>query len=1320
MATIYDNFSGNLSNWIQSSAAPVDRSWYTQGGLLKTIDPITDKYGLILYKDPIGTDGRVVAEYKDLNLYNGTDNFVVLRYSDSSHFVTISVDPGQDDNRGVAIQFNTLGQSPVTNVELRGIYITQSNPTNPLGLLSLEISPNKTIIPTSGKLDVTFTGNTYDIVLRTVSDVFVASGSYIDNQNRNITPGYVGFGHSQKWNSNMDGWESFSATDFAPVPVGPNITSFIAGDYNLNLGESTNITWAVDGGTESTSVLLLPNNNLVNLNGSSIESPLATTTYTLSAWSSAGIDVESFIVTVSDEFPIILDFSNNSPISASQSATLHWDISAATSAVINNGIGWVTPYTSAGYIITGPLYVDTTYTISAYDADGDIATASTYVTVQQLPTASLSVVGAPTCSGSTYNLVWTSQYGTSAYLNNGIGQVTTAGTYTVTATVPTSYTLNVTNDIGQVYSYANAMVYYRAPIAVAGPDQSVQTLDLTTPITLDGTGSYDIENLPLSYEWREGITVLSTSEIFTHNFASGDHVITLTVTDTCGFSSTDTTTITVKQVSPPVAVANADKEILSAPGDVILDGSYSYDIGGNIASYKWYDGATLIGTSSILVATLGYGVHNITLVVTDNDGLESSAQVTVTVTANTLPIANAGDSQSICSNGSTQITLDGSDSLPPTVPTGSHLVWYEWDLSSFGLSNQASTITNVNEISATFNAVGFGDRVVYLTVSADTGFIDTDSVQLAVNEKPTVTSQDVTAHITGNNAYKTITLSATTSATNPTYLWTVNIDGINSYYSGQNVSVDAPYGSNYADVYVVDNDNGCQSSPLRVNIDVDNTSLQIINFSVDPFTKIITNTTPITDLELSWEIYNATEAGIIGVGSVSPTTGTITYPTPITNSGIHQFELTATNGVDIVSAICVGNYVFVNNTAQEPLIISSCKIREDYVITYGLDELRYDKNRAIDIVSYLPDYIQQSETEIVLSTFETYLNTMFNDQKNYIWNNSDVDTIASYSISGTDYLYYENSPLSAHTPANDVVELYISDDICYDANYSISILDKINRLTDLLNPDLIPLDMIQNYTDNLGFVAGFNRDGSPYITDNENNISNNMSIAINDIYDRRYMRFMARNLPEWYQIKTTSTSIAIMLYSFGLIGNFSYYYTLCYSDPVSKYGGICEIENDIKNGNTQISSDILCFLYNQFNYYKGVVGIDPKEIITKYISKEFGNGVPDWILTGINELSLNEDLGPVKTYNDMYPGYFPTPHFKLLVDLDKTTTNISIDPRLQQSLWVAVDTVRPINTVFDGIGVVFSPSSVAMYFGSRSRIRKSIIIQSDGTFSSNN
>jgi hypothetical protein len=1374
MATFYDNFSGNLSNWIISSAAPVNRAWSIQSGLLKPADVTSDQYGLIRYKNPVDVNGRIIAEYSGLDLYNGTDNLVILRYTDNSHFVYVNVDPGQDDNRGVGVGFNSLVQSFNTNVVL---YNSNGQ------LLSNEISPNKTIIPQSGKLDITYTGNKYDIVIRNVSNAFVASGSYIDTANNNLTSGYIGFGHSEKWDSNIIGWDSISATTFGATQYAPIINSFVATPPSINLGESTTLSWNISSGSDVTSAYIFaPISSAVPLSGSYTISPTTNTAYDLSAWSVAGSDTETTVVTVSDAFPIILSFTNSGPISATQMATLNWNISAATSAFIDNNIGWIDPYTSAGSTSTPPLLTTTTFNISAYDADLDIATASTVVTVEQLPIATFSIYGAPTCSGSTYNLVWNTQYATSAYLNNGIGQVALTGTLPITATVPTSYTLTAVNHIGQATAFSNAIVYYRAPIADAGDDVvAISTNGLPVSVTVDAIGSFDIEGLPLTYMWYNGVNQVSMDRVYTAPYPAGSTTtLDLVVMDACSFSATDSVTITVNSQIPPVARATATPSLLSEPGYVVLDGSTSYDDDGYIMLYAWYDNGALIGNGAVFNYYIDYGSHDIELRVTDDSALTSTTNVQVLVTTDALPTANAGTSQSICSNGSALVMLDGSLSVPPTVPTGSKLVYFEWDLSSLGIPNVASYITNVNEISATFVANGFGYYNIPLTVESDTGFRNTNSTELFLNRKPAVSTSDVSATIGNGQITVPVTLSAVAMAQSPIYTWATHINGITTYYTTgtSNITIDAPYGSNYAEVYVTDGGNSCVSNTARAEIDVMDTTLRIINFEVDPFFKIVNDGQPIYPT-LSWEIYNATDAGIIGIGSVNPSFGSITTPNGISDTVTAAFILTATNGFDTVQSIIWGNYIFPFIDTGGGTIIPNprpqqvCRLRNDYIVTYGLDELKYDRNRDIDIISYLPEYIQGSETQVILTTFQTYLNTMFKDQKNYVWvedpiavtecTSYDCSTYvtscssSAYSLTvtsgygpttGTVTLYGDMCVCSASTsaidntyilntseymtPASKVDEIYIPSETCDLPNDTISILDKIYRLTDLLNPDLTPIDLIQNYTENLGFVAGFNRDSNPYASRVDHNAignTTNINIAEDELYHRRYLRFMARNLPEWYQIKTTNSSIAIMLYSFGLIGDFSLYYTKCYSDINTKGDlGLCKpntngLVDDSDGDGLEDLNITECYTSATieerkcciFNKYKSYITLHPNDNSDFVLNKSVENA-PDWVLTPVNTQSLEEDLDPVVYFNNQYPGYFATPHFKLVIDLDKTSLKYSMDEHLQKSIFTAVNTVRPINTVFDGVGVSFKPDSVTVYFGSRARIRKNILIMSDGTY----
>lgn len=90
-----------------------------------------------------------------------------------------------------------------------------------------------------------------------------------------------------------------------------------------------------------------------------------------------------------------------------------------------------------------------------------------------------------------------------------------------------------------------------APVADAGPDQTVDPYDL---VTLDGTRSFDTDGTVASYAWSQtsGTTVtLSSSSASQPTFTApatltgASLVFSLTVTDNNGATSTDTVTITV-------------------------------------------------------------------------------------------------------------------------------------------------------------------------------------------------------------------------------------------------------------------------------------------------------------------------------------------------------------------------------------------------------------------------------------------------------------------------------------------------------------------------------------------------------------------------------------------------------------------------------------------------------------------------------------------------------------------------------------------------------------------------------------------------------
>jgi len=82
------------------------------------------------------------------------------------------------------------------------------------------------------------------------------------------------------------------------------------------------------------------------------------------------------------------------------------------------------------------------------------------------------------------------------------------------------------------------------PVADAGDDYVGIKGD---SVNYDGSKSYDIDNDPLTYEWKEGNTILSTQKIFDRiSLIEGIHTVILTVTDEDNLSSSDEKIITIK------------------------------------------------------------------------------------------------------------------------------------------------------------------------------------------------------------------------------------------------------------------------------------------------------------------------------------------------------------------------------------------------------------------------------------------------------------------------------------------------------------------------------------------------------------------------------------------------------------------------------------------------------------------------------------------------------------------------------------------------------------------------------------------------------
>lgn len=180
---------------------------------------------------------------------------------------------------------------------------------------------------------------------------------------------------------------------------------------------------------------------------------------------------------------------------------------------------------------------------------------------------------------------------------------------------------------------------------------------------------------------------------------------------------------------------------------------------------------------------------------------------------------------------------------------------------------------------------------------------------------------------------------------------------------------------------------------------------------------------------------------------------------------------------------------------------------------------------------------------------------------------------------------------------------------------NLSVLEKTSRLQKLHDIDTIDRQHIPNYSNLLGYKSGINAEeiGTfgyfPASADYSDTTEEYMAKAL---------RFVVRNLPNWYSIKTTRNSLKIMLLSFDIIGDIVDYYTTDYkSDWYTS-----------KQSNTQIVDETLPT--NAYPTPHMSIGIDLSRTINSDI---YGNGK----LT--NVIAAMESIRPANVVVEGVTGY---------------------------------------------------------------------------------
>lgn len=153
-------------------------------------------------------------------------------------------------------------------------------------------------------------------------------------------------------------------------------TAYLTGDSPIIAGNSSTLRWTT---TNVTSASINQSIGSVALNGQTVVSPSATTTYTLTATGPNGSATSSFtvVVTTPPPAPTATISVNPSTITAGQSASLSWATTDANSVSISPGIGTVPA--SGTWPVTPSA--TTTYYITATGSTPPAATAQVTLTV---------------------------------------------------------------------------------------------------------------------------------------------------------------------------------------------------------------------------------------------------------------------------------------------------------------------------------------------------------------------------------------------------------------------------------------------------------------------------------------------------------------------------------------------------------------------------------------------------------------------------------------------------------------------------------------------------------------------------------------------------------------------------------------------------------------------------------------------------------------------------------------------------------------------------------------------------------------------------